>query len=206
VTQRTPVSWNPVAGAGYRYANRFVGIFSPMDCRSFRNKHVAFVDDFLPGEDVVAMQRHLLECERCAAHDAKIRRALLLFRNLPPVEPSKDFYARLSARIKSEGEASRQPMFAARGPGIGTFMSVAASLVAIGYLTASSMNWTAPNRDVMLAPVVATQPAVPPPSVESQALVASVSAGLPVWPMVYFAEQAPMRFAQVQFTQASLRR
>jgi hypothetical protein len=27
-----------------------------------------------------------------------------------------------------------------------------------------------------------------------------------VWPMVYFAEQAPMLFAQVQFTPASLRR
>jgi hypothetical protein len=27
-----------------------------------------------------------------------------------------------------------------------------------------------------------------------------------VWPMVYFAEQASMRFAQVQFTQASLGR
>ena len=177
-----------------------------MDCRGFRSKHVAFVDDFLPGEEMVAMQRHLVECERCASHDAKIRRALLLFRNLPSVEPSKDFYARLNARIESERATSRQPTFAARGPGIGTFMSVAASLVAIGYLTASSMNWTAANRDVVLAPVIATEPAVPQPSVESQALVASVSAGLPVWPMVYFAEQAPMRFAQVQFTQASLRR
>jgi anti-sigma factor RsiW len=203
---RTPISWNPVPRGGYRYANHFVGMFSPMDCRAFRSKHVAFVDDFLPGEEVVAMQRHLLECERCAAHDAKIRRALLLFRNLPRVEVSKDFYARLSARIESERATSRQPTVAARGPGIGTFMSVAASLVAIGYLAASSMNWTAPSGDVVLAPVIATEPAAPQPSVESQALVASVSAGLPVWPMVYFAEQAPMRFAQVQFTQASLRR
>jgi anti-sigma factor RsiW len=204
--RRTSVSWNPALGGGYRYANRFVGILSPMDCRAFRSKHVAFVDDFLPGEEVVAMQRHLLECERCSAHDAKIRRALLLFRNLPSVEPSSDFYARLSARIESERAAIPRPAFAARGPGIGTFMSVAASLVTIGYLAASSLNWTAPSGDVVLAPVIATEPASPQPSVESQALVASVSAGLPVWPMVYFAEQAPMRFARVQFTQASLRR
>jgi anti-sigma factor RsiW len=176
-----------------------------MDCRGFRSKHVAFVDDVLPGEDVVAMQRHLAECERCAAHDTKIRRALLVFRNLPRVEAPTDFYARLSARIESERVAAARPTFAARGPGIGTFMSVAASLVAVGYLAASSMNWTA-RRDVVLAPVVATEPAAPQLSVESQALVASVSAGLPVWPMVYFAEQAPMRFARVQFTQASLRR
>ena len=152
------------------------------------------------------MQGHLLECERCAMHDAKIRRALLLFRNLPVVEPSSDFYARLSARIESERAAAPRPTFAARGPGIGTFMSVAAGLVTIGYLAATSLNWTAPIRDVVLAPVVATEPASPQPSVENQALVASVSAGLPVWPMVYFAEQAPMRFAQVQFTRASLGR
>jgi len=85
-------------------------------------------------------------------------------------------------------------------------MSVAASIVTIGYLAASSLNWTAPSGDVALPPVIATQPAIPQPSVENQALIASMSAGMPVWPMVFFAEQAPMRFAQVQFTQASLRR
>lgn len=177
-----------------------------MDCRGFRSKHVAFVDDFLPGEEVIAMQQHLLECEACAAHDAKIRRSLLLFRNLPSVEPSADFYARLSARIESERVAQSRPTFAARGPGIGTFMSVAAGLVTIGYVAATSLNWTTPTGDVVLAPVVATEPAFSPPSVENEALVASMSAGMPVWPMVYFAEQAPMRFAQVQFTQASLGR
>jgi len=131
-----------------------------MDCRAFRNQHVAYVDDFLPGEAVVAMQRHLLECERCAAHDAKIRRSLLLFRNLPPVETSPDFYSRLSARIESERAAPKQPMFAARGPGIGMFMGVAASVVTVGYLAAASLHWTAPRGDVVLAPVVATEPAV----------------------------------------------
>jgi hypothetical protein len=29
---------------------------------------------------------------------------------------------------------------------------------------------------------------------------------MPLWPMVYFAQQAPMRFAQVQFTEASWQR
>ena len=85
-------------------------------------------------------------------------------------------------------------------------MSIAASLVTIGYVAAASLNWTAPDGDVVLAPVIATEPAITQPSVENQALVASVSAGMPVWPMVYFAEQAPLRFAQVQFTQASLTR
>jgi len=174
-----------------------------MDCRSFRKQHVAFVDDLLPGEDVVAMQRHLLECERCAAHDAKVRRALLVVRNLPAIEPSPDFYARLRARIDSDLAAAARPVIGARGPGIGAFMGVAAGLVAIGYVTATSLNWTAPRGDLSLAPVVATEPALPPPAVAHEALVASVSAGMPMWPMVYFAQQAPRRFAQVQVTRTS---
>jgi anti-sigma factor RsiW len=178
-----------------------------MDCRGFRNKHVAFVDDVLPGEDVVSMQRHLRECERCAVHDAKIRRALLVFRNLPAVEPSPDFFSRLTARIEAERVATARPTMASRGPGIGTFMSLAASIVAVGYITAISLHWTSRRGgEVVLAPVVATEPASMPLPVESQALVTSVSAGMPVWPMVYFAEQAPMRFAAVQFTPASLSR
>ena len=172
-----------------------------MDCRGFRSKHVAFVDDFLPGEEVVSMQRHLAECERCAAHDAKVRRSLLLFRNLPAVEPSPDFYTRLSARIAAERSAPA-PRFAVRGPGMGAFLGIAAGLVTVGYVAASGLNWTTPQGDIVLAPVVATQPAIPPLA-ENEALAASVSAGMPVWPMVLFAEQAPLRFAQVQFTQAS---
>lgn len=175
-----------------------------MDCRSFRNKHVAFVDDFLSGEEVIAMQLHLTECEKCAEQDTKIRRSLMVFRNLPSVETSPDFYSRLTARIEAERIAPR-PTFAARGPGVATFMSVAASLVAVGYIAASSFDWTR-RQDLVLAPVIATQPAFTAPTVENQALVASMSAGMPVWPMVYFAEQAPMRFAQVQFTRASLGR
>jgi hypothetical protein len=79
--------------------------------------------------------------------------------------------------------------------------------VTIGYVTATSLDWTGPKGgEVVLSPVVATAPATPQLSVENQALVASMSAGMPVWPMVYLAEQAPMRFAQVHFTQTSLRR
>jgi anti-sigma factor RsiW len=175
-----------------------------MDCRGFRSKHVAFVDDFLPGEEVVSMQRHLAECEQCAAHDAKVRRSLLVFRNLPTVEASPDFYSRLTARIEAERTAPA-PRFAVRGPGMGAFLGIAASVVTVGYLTASSLNWTAQRGDIVLAPVVASEPAVLP-SVESEALAASASAGMPVWPMVLFAEQASLRFAQVQYTQASLGR
>src|SRR3954467_11110202 len=71
-----------------------------MDCREFCEKHVAFVDDTAAGIELVRMQRHIAECESCAKHDAKIRRALLLFRNLPSIARSSHFSERLEARLR----------------------------------------------------------------------------------------------------------
>ena len=34
-----------------------------MDCREFHEQHFAFVDDTLPGIELVGMQMHLTECE-----------------------------------------------------------------------------------------------------------------------------------------------
>ena len=36
-------------------------------------------------------------------------------------------------------------------------MSVAASIVTVGYFAAASLNWTAPRGEIVLAPVVATR-------------------------------------------------
>ena len=73
-----------------------------MDCRAFRREHFAFVDDILPGVKHVAMEQHLRACQDCARHDASVRRSLLLFRNLPHIEPSRDFTSRLDARLEVE--------------------------------------------------------------------------------------------------------
>ena len=71
-----------------------------MDCREFREQHLPFVDDTLPGVELVRMQMHLTECEGCAQHDATIRRSLMLFRNLPRIEPSPDFTKRLEIKLR----------------------------------------------------------------------------------------------------------
>ena len=71
-----------------------------MDCRDFQENHFAYVDDTLPGIELVGMQMHLLECEKCAKQDAAIRRSLMLFRNLPTIEPSADFSARLQQKLE----------------------------------------------------------------------------------------------------------
>jgi|SRR5688572_2877137 hypothetical protein len=177
-----------------------------MDCRTFRKKHVAFVDDTLPGIEVVSMQRHTLECEACARHDATVRRSLLLFRNLPSIEPSRDFSSRLNARLAAESIAAASRLPAPRGPGLGTFMVAAASVVAVGYLAAATLEWNEPAQTLALAPVVATRPEPTFTPMATPALVMSVSAGMPVWPVMFMAEQAPLHFAETQFTRASLGR
>ena len=72
-----------------------------MDCRTFHARHVGFVDDVLPGIEIVEMQRHIAECAPCARHDALIRRSLMLFRNMPTIECSPVFTQRVNERIRS---------------------------------------------------------------------------------------------------------
>ncbi len=154
-----------------------------MDCREFRDKHSGFVDDVLPGVEMAALQRHLAECPRCARHDTRVRRALLLFRNLPEIRPSADFSERLNARlraVRSAGVASVHP-----GPGVGAFVGAASRVVALGYLAAVAAEMREP-RDVVLPPVVATVPA--PAAISTPVLLASASTGMPVWPAAYLAE------------------
>ena len=176
-----------------------------MDCREFHNNHLAFVDDTLPAVDMVAMQAHLADCEACASHDALVRRSLMLFRNLPPIEPSPGFTERLNARLAALGpvDYSRVPR---GGPGVRGFVAAAAGVIAFGYLAASAFDWTEPARDVRLAPVIATIPEPTPSPIANPALVASVTTGMPVWPAAIMAEQAPMHFASSEFRLTSLGR
>jgi anti-sigma factor RsiW len=166
-----------------------------MDCREFCDQHLAFVDDTLAGIELVRMQRHLMECESCAKHDAKIRRALLLFRNLPSIELSPDFSQRLEARLRSSKNDNRF-VTTQRNLRRGAIAATVASAVMLGYIGTTLSHSDAP-RDFMMAPVVATvpEPELTPIATSTPAIVASVSAGLTIWPAALFAEQVPVRFA-----------
>src|SRR6476659_9931242 len=104
-----------------------------MDCREFCDQHVAFVDDTLAGIELVRMQRHIAECESCAKHDAKIRRALLLFRNLPSIEPSVGFSQRLEARLRS---SQNDDLFVTTPRNLrrGAIVATIASAMMLGYI------------------------------------------------------------------------
>ena len=166
-----------------------------MDCRDFCDQHLAFVDDTLAGIELVRMHRHLLECESCAKQDAKIRRALLLFRNLPSIEPSADFSQRLEARLRN---CEYDDLFATTQRNLrrGAIAATIASILMLGYIGTTLFHSDGP-RDLMMAPVVANipEPDLTPITTSTPAIVTSVSAGLTIWPAALFAEQVPVRFA-----------
>ena len=173
-----------------------------MDCRTFQKQHVAFIDDTLSAVDMVAMQQHVAECPACARHDATERRALLLFRNLPRVEPSAAFRSRLDDRLREARLSGRyMPAGGSHVP-----VAIAATIVIIaGAWMATFVTRTLSQQQLALAPVIATIPE-PASPLANPALVASVSTGMPVWPVALLAEQAPMHFANSEFQLTSFNR
>jgi anti-sigma factor RsiW len=175
-----------------------------MNCREFRNKHVAFVDDFLPAVEMESMRRHVQACPQCSRHDTSIRRSLMLVRSLPPIEPSPDFMARLEVRLQEVGrprtdEVASKPAL----PSLATFTALAAGIAAIGYIAVDTTRYFSPSEPLRLAPVVATMPETVPTTLASPAFVASVPTGMAVWPAVLSVTgQAPLHFASMEFREA----
>jgi anti-sigma factor RsiW len=173
-----------------------------MDCREFNQKHVAFVDDLLPGVDLVRMQRHLLECEKCAHQDTLIRRALLVVRNVPEIRPSAAFSERLQARLRTARAEPAYGDHAIGHPRLTTFAAAATGVVAAGLLAVVMTQQSTPPRDIRLAPVVASLPEIQAEPYSSPlapgAMMASASTGIGIWPAVFAAEQAPLHFAAAE--------
>jgi hypothetical protein len=129
-----------------------------MNCSAFRDHHGAYLDDELDEITLVAVQRHIGECSDCARHDTTVRRALLLFRNMPQIEPSAEFSERLRARLRAvhRADAKRWPFIEAIWPGLGSFASAAAGVVAAGYIAVAAFGHSGSMvAELSLAPVVA---------------------------------------------------
>ena len=177
-----------------------------MDCRAFRERHIGFVDDTLPAIEMEAMHQHLAACVRCSRHDTAIRRGLLIVRNLPTVELSPDFMERLNARLNALDAAGVRerpsPTYRASASG---FAVLAAGLALAAYATLEATRWFNSPAELRLPPVIASTPEAPPSPLADPAFVAAVSTGMPIWPAVLMADQAPMHLANVEFQQASLR-
>jgi hypothetical protein len=177
-----------------------------IDCREFREKHVGFVDDTLPAVEMEAMHEHAQSCVRCARHDTAVRRGLLLVRNIPRIEPSADFMSKLGARLAElQAVAERAEVQGPYRLTTGSFAALAAALTLIAYVTLDVMNRFASPQALTLPPVVATAPAAPAPVFSPRAYMAAISTGMPVWPAVLMADEAPRHLADIELQQASLR-
>ncbi len=174
-----------------------------MNCREFRRHHDAYVDDTLSGVDLNAMAHHRRFCATCAQLDTRVRRALLVAHNLPTIQPSPAFAARLQVRLAEERARrglDRMPMGAMDSPGRRPFSPTAYTAVATAILAVAGMaaTWTAAGHHeslIRLAPVVAMLPESDPSTLATPAMVASVPAGMAFWPAVFVAQQAPWHFA-----------
>jgi Putative zinc-finger len=176
-----------------------------MDCRSFKKKHLSFVDDTLSGVETDAMREHLRVCLGCARQDAAVRRALLVLRNLPPVDVSPDFSGRLKQRIAVEaGRQRSEHLF--HGPSVAAFFGLAGAVVAVGVLGIGLADRETPNPPSLAAVVFAPReitPRVVDSDIAAPAFVASMSTGIPVWPALLLAEQGSLRFATTELTPTS---
>ena len=174
-----------------------------MNCREFRRRHDAYVDDTLSGVDIDAMTRHLRLCAACARIDTRVRRALLIVRNLPAIEPSRAFSARLEARLEVERAAMRQLGVMEQevsAPWRPTMTTTTYAALAAGVLAAASFaaaSFAPARHDVArLESVIAARSAAPAPaSLAGPTIVAAMPAGMPLWPAVFVAQEAPWHFA-----------
>ena len=178
-----------------------------MNCREFRRKHDAYVDDTLSGDDIEEMGRHLRLCAQCAALDTRIRRSLLLARNLPTIHPSAAFSERLQMRLAQERalrearqhDADSMMGIMTRRHGsplsTGTFVALAAGIALAAGVTMSVTLSATEDSVIRLAPVVATLPEPEPSPLAMPAMVASMTAGMPIWPAVFVAQRAPWHLA-----------
>jgi len=175
-----------------------------MNCREFRRKHDAYVDDTLSGIDLEAMGRHLRFCDACAQLDTRIRRSLLIARNLPTIELSATFNDRLQLRLAQERalRAAGQPLedrtmtMRHRIPlTTGIYVALAAGVAMAAGLMLTVTLGSGANETIRFAPVVATAPEPELSPLATPAMVASMPAGMPIWPAVFVAQQAPWHLA-----------
>lgn len=186
-----------------------------MDCKHFRKHHLAYLDDTLPGDLMAQAQRHVLECDGCAAHDTLVRRSLMALRILPEIEPSAAFQSRLRETLaacraeRNAGPAGGQRRIAGfPSPRFVTptraMLAMAASVV-IGV-----MAWPGSGEDsaptLAMRPVMAMppEPMVPVPSL-SPALMQVMATGNPVWPAAMLVEEAPVGFVNTEYRFADYR-
>ncbi len=193
-TARPPLGGTPPTPVGTE-AQSLPHDCRSMDCRAFRRKHLAFVDDTLPGVDIAQMQDHITDCARCAQMDLAVRRSLLVVRNhLSPIEPSSDFSDRLSARLDRERRSLSAPVALFGSTSWTAFAAMCGGVIAIGVLAVGMGEGSEPAMAARLPAVVleATPERMITRGTASDAtpaFVSTVSTGMAILPALLLAEE-----------------
>ncbi len=170
-----------------------------MHCRELRRKHDCYLDDTLSGVEIEAMDAHRRVCEHCAQLDTRVRRALLVARNLPTIQPSAEFTRQLQVRLEQERIARDLMRSAsathATGLSTGAYSILAAGLILAAGVASIAVHTPREPSLVRLTPVVAPTPEPVPASLTAPTMVAAMPAGMPLWPAVYVAQEAPWHLA-----------
>jgi putative zinc finger protein len=181
-----------------------------MDCRNFRKKHPAFLDDTLPGIETAAMREHLAVCAGCSRQDARLRRSLFLVRNIPRIEVSDGFSDRLRSRLAVEAARPAHAETVFRGPSARAFAGLAGGVLLAGLLSFAAVSDSTqiaishPRLPSVVVQEVPTSTTLDDTGYAAPAFVASMSMGMPVWPTLLLAEQGSLRFATAELKPASL--
>lgn len=102
-------------------------------CERFLAGYSAFRDDTLPWEERVEMEVHLDDCPSCARYDRVVSRGADVFRELPQLEVSEDFGARLQHRIYTEDLEAARARNASRSATALASMGMAAAIAAAAW-------------------------------------------------------------------------
>ena len=173
-----------------------------MDCKRFREQHACYVDDTLPGVAMEHMSEHRARCAPCSAHDTRVRRALMIARSAPVVQPSAEFRRRLAARIDEERAAPRPRDRARRDPER-VFSALLAAAAAAVLLFANGAGIMA-ARPAAAAPEFDPAAVVARPArlgnasnepVNAQTMYATAAWNLPVYSAVLVAQRATEYYA-----------
>lgn len=169
-----------------------------MDCRKFRDQHTLFIDGKCSALEALEMRSHMRYCLGCDRRDTVVRRSILLVRNLPSIEPSAGFQARLDARLRQAAHAEfpgRRPSL--RNPRAAGVAALAAALAFIT-LIASRVMHGGRHDAYRMPPVVASAPPREPSPFATSAFVATVPTGMSIWPAIMVASQAPAHFVAAE--------
>ncbi len=172
-----------------------------MDCRHFRQSHNDFLDHLVTEVRADEMYEHLRTCVRCARFDTAIRRGLLVARNLPPIQPSRNFRPRLEARLREPAVPAPSQRYGRILTGVAAGVAtVAVVALAVGARRSQAL----PVPAVPAVARAASGPGITPvPRPASAPFMASLASGIPVWPGVSIADQAAAHLEQVELQQRS---